>query len=314
MEESTTMSTTSVPAEELTMNRLWRTGWALVASVIALTGGLAGGSASGQVPLPPDGPAARAPLPVPGGDLYAPNLGIFYRVEPYGGAIGARLTRPPTPGSAAAQIQLEPGDFVTHLDGRPLYGPNDLRNHAGRTTVQFVNIRTGRPQAGVVWIAGGFPNPNPNPFPNPGPFPPPAPIAYTLGVNVVTVTLPPAPVYGAYVAPRAPAYGLQITGLSAGMPAQRAGLEVGDILLSINGRPMADVGDLRAALAASNGQASVVARDVRTGQQTVIPVWLGPPIPPGAPAAAAPAPAAASPDPPAPTTPGPFAPGGGRPS
>jgi membrane-associated protease RseP (regulator of RpoE activity) len=297
------------------MRRLLRT----IGAGVLVACGLASATARGQIMAPPTGPApaARAPVPVPGGDLYAANLGISYRVEPYGGGIGARLTRPPAPGTAAAQIQLEPGDFITHLDGRALYGPNDLLNHAGRTTVQFVNIRTGQPQVGVVWIAGGAPNPNPypNPYPNPGPFPPaPAPPpTYTLGVNVVTVALPAGPVYGAYVAPRAPAYALQITGLTPGMPAQRAGLEVGDIIVSINGRPTANVGDLRAALAASNGQASLAVRDVRTGQQTFVPVWLGYAMPPGAPAAA-PAPAVAPNVPMAPASPGPFAPGGGRPS
>lgn len=259
--------------------------------VVLAAGWLTADSAPGQVAAP----APRAPLPAAPvfQDLYAANLGITYRIEPYGGGIGARLTQHPTPGSAASQIQLEPGDFITHLDGMALFNSNDVLNHVGRTTVRFVNIRTGQPQVGVVWINQGGVVP-----------PPPPPVTYTLGVNVIAVTLPGGPVYAGYIPP-APISGLQITGLVAGMPAQRNGLEVGDIILSINGRTTANTGDLRAALAASNGHANIVLRDVRTARNSVVPVWLGPALPPGAPAAApVPAPAA----PPAPGAPGPFAP------
>lgn len=259
--------------------------------IVVTAGWFFTGAAPGQVAAP----APRAPVPSAPifRDLYAANLGITYRIEPYGGGIGARLTQHPTPGSAAAQIQLEPGDFITHLDGMALFGPNDVLNHVGRTTVQFVNIRTGRPQVGVVWISQGGPVPNP----------PPPPITYTLGVNVIVVTLPGGPVYAGYVAP-APVYGLQITGLTAGMPAQQAGLEVGDVILSINGRNTTNVGDLRAALAASNGHANIVVRNVRNGQNTVVPVWLGPALPPGTAAA----PASPAPAPPQPGAVSPFAP------
>src|SRR4051812_46405463 len=123
-------------------------------------------------------PRQYAPAPALRQDQFAANLGISYQFVPYGGAFGARLTRHPVPGSPAAQLQLEPGDMITMLDGQPIYGPADVLNHSAYTTVIFVNVRTGQPQSGAVFIPGGG---SPQP-PNPGP-------QYVLGVFTVPVTL-----------------------------------------------------------------------------------------------------------------------------
>ncbi|WP_152049366.1 PDZ domain-containing protein [Tautonia marina] len=223
--------------------------------------------------------AARAPVQAPyyaptPTNLYASNLGIYYRLEPYGNSQGARLTQYPVAGSPASQIQLEPGDMITALDGQPIYGPNDLLNHTAQTSVQFINIRTGQPQLNWVFIPTVGPGPVPPPFPQPAPppFPPgPGPLPYTLGVATqLTAVANNNQVYAAPVpgqpAPRLalrPIYGLRVTQVVPGGAAQRSGIEIGDTIMSANGIPMSDSNALRRVIASSGGALNLIVRDVR---------------------------------------------------
>ena len=83
---------------------------------------------------------------------YSPRLGIYYGLYRYGAALGARLKANPVPGSPCLQEQmrLEAGDMITHLNGTPIRGPGDLEARHGKTKVQFVNVRTRRPE--VRWV------------------------------------------------------------------------------------------------------------------------------------------------------------------
>jgi S1-C subfamily serine protease len=240
-------------------------------------------------------PSARVQAPAPSQDNYAPNLGISYQLVPYGGAFGARLTRNPASGSPAAQLQLEPGDMITTLDNQPIYGPNDVLNHSAYTTVVFVNVRTGRPQSGAVFIPGSGPTRPPYP-----PGPPSTP--YVLGVVTVPVTLNDGGA-GAYSSRRPGSYynpnpggnvpigALRITGVSPGGAAQRAGLEVGDTIVSINQTPTPDAQTMRWAIANSGGVLRMTVKNGRPPYDYVTPtVYLRPsgPIYYGAPAAATP--------------------------
>lgn len=196
-------------------------------------------------PAPPQ-TAAAVQAPLPADERYAANLGIWYRLEPYGGAFGARLTRYPQAGSAAAQLQFEPGDMIIRLDGQWLYGPNDVLGHVARTDVEFINIRTGRPQSAVVFIAQ-----------NTQPAPPPAP--YSLGIYTLPAVVSPPP-YAAAPAPArvaapggAPVNGLRITWVTYGRPAWGAGLQVHDVILAANGAATATIEALRAVTASSGG-------------------------------------------------------------
>ena len=59
--------------------------------------------------------------------------------------------------------------------------------------------------------------------------------------------------------------GLAVVGVVPGSPAEGCGLEVGDVLLSVNSRPIYDGASLTAALDSSGGFARLRIRDVRTG-------------------------------------------------
>lgn len=115
--------------------------------------------------------------------------------------------------------------------------------------------------------------------------PAPAPFnGYTLGVYTQVVPLPTfgAPGGGpaaAYVnpGPGGPPsqYGLMITSLMPGGAAQRAGLEVGDIIVSANGQPTPNVDWLRWMLNNSNGYVNLIVRNVRPPHAFVpVPVSL----------------------------------------
>jgi len=102
-------------------------------------------------------------------DLFAGNLGIYYAKVPYGdGTFGARLTRPPVPGSPAAQLQLEPGDTIFMLDGVRFREPSDVLNHVEETSVVFINVRTNQPQSADVTLPAASPDLNPAVHVQPG--------------------------------------------------------------------------------------------------------------------------------------------------
>ena len=52
----------------------------------------------------------------------------------------------------ASRIQLEPGDIIIMLDGQPLRSPEDVRAHFAETTVQFLDIKTGKIRLSTAYI------------------------------------------------------------------------------------------------------------------------------------------------------------------
>jgi type II secretory pathway component PulC len=94
-------------------------------------------------PLPPDVPR----------EIFAPNLGIHYQPIPLaGGTLGARLSRTATGNAPAAAIGLERGDMIIRLDGQPITKPEDVLAHIDHTSVEFVNIRTGKTETRNVQL------------------------------------------------------------------------------------------------------------------------------------------------------------------
>ena len=97
---------------------------------------------------PAQGPTVAAPIR---GTYRSDRLGLEYRLHPYRGHYGARLTRPPAPGSPLLKLRrpdgsptyLEPGDMIVGLDDQILDGPDDVEGHVLRTKISFVNVRTG---------------------------------------------------------------------------------------------------------------------------------------------------------------------------
>jgi hypothetical protein len=106
---------------------------------------------TGVMVLPPYTPL---PADVPQ-EIFAANLGIHYQLMPLeGGSLGARLSRTATGNTPAAAISLELGDMIIKLDGLPIKKPEDVLAHFAETTVEFVNIRTGKAETRVAQLAG----------------------------------------------------------------------------------------------------------------------------------------------------------------
>jgi hypothetical protein len=98
---------------------------------------------SGPGPARPNNPG-----PGPGPGNFSRKLGINYaRVPLANGTFGARLTRNAPPNSPAGQLGLEEGDMIVSMDDLPFTTPADVDNHYGDTSMIFINVRTGQPQA-----------------------------------------------------------------------------------------------------------------------------------------------------------------------
>jgi C-terminal processing protease CtpA/Prc len=88
-------------------------------------------------------------------ETYAAKLGIHYQLIPREGeTLGARLSRTAIGNTPAAGIQLELGDIIIRVDGQPIRKLQDVLNHIDQTTIEFVNIRTGKVETRVVQLPG----------------------------------------------------------------------------------------------------------------------------------------------------------------
>jgi hypothetical protein len=98
--------------------------------------------------------APTAPRGLAAGEHFASNLGVYYTLVSLPNGLGARLTRLAQPGTPASALGLERGDTIVALDDLPIRKPADVLAHVDRTTVRYINVRTGKVQMGVVQLPG----------------------------------------------------------------------------------------------------------------------------------------------------------------
>ncbi|CAN5797856.1 DegQ family serine endoprotease [soil metagenome] len=91
-----------------------------------------------------------------------------------------------------------------------------------------------------------------------------------LGVLLDNVSAADAQVYGLTTAE-----GAEVIHIEPGGPADRAGMQLGDVILGIEAQDVRSVGDLQASLALLEPERSARVRIVRYGQEMEIPVALG---------------------------------------
>jgi S1-C subfamily serine protease len=109
--------------------------------------------------------------------------------------------------------------------------------------------------------------PDPRSMPAPAPAPAPAP----GGLAALGLTAEKMEVQGSYA--------LKVTAVDRSKPAGRAGLEVGDIVVGVDGKPLAGPRDLDARVA-KGGETSLMVVDINTGKVAQVPVDLGKPTAP----------------------------------
>ncbi len=242
--------------------------------------------ASPDDPAPAAGGAAEvagAPsMPRPAASALE-TLGIGGDIINAGGdRIVVRITsvKPDGPGAAAG---FEVGDVIIGAANSPLTSLDDLAElmRDNSPVVPMIIVGKGEQRAtevkvnlGGKVVAGRTPA-EPG---RPAPVPPVEPVPSNPGgaVDRLGATLESVPVNGKP--------GWKVTSLTAGGPAQEAGFEVGDLIVGIDGRVVADLASLNRVLAQAGGQATLTVRDVRSGKSVPVKVALG-----AAPGAAAPA-------------------------
>jgi serine protease Do len=189
-------------------------------------------------------------------DLNQPLAESFGLKSPQGALISSVM-----PGSAAKGAELQPGDVITQVDGQPVRAAGDVSSRIGmampgdsvKLTVwrdrssRDVEVKLGEAQNEKMQKADAAAT-------EPG----------SLGLAV-------RPLSDAERKEAQVAQGLVVE--QVGGPAARAGIEPGDVLLALNGKPVKDVEQIRKALADKPKHVALLIQ--RDGQQIFVPVNLG---------------------------------------
>lgn len=146
------------------------------------------------------------------------------------------------PESAAARAGIQAGDIVISAGGRPVESAAELRNEIGAMrigdTIRLTVLRDGKSRSVDVKIG--------------------APLAESSTANAVHPFLA-----GAQLQARDDGKGVAIVAVQPGSPAQRAGLQAGDIIVSANRTDVRTVEELKNA--AKGSQQRLLLRIVRNG-------------------------------------------------
>lgn len=201
-----------------------------------------------------NGKVEHARLGVTLQDLSAP-LATSFGLDAPDGALVSSVQ----PGSAAAKAGLKAGDVITHIDGEPVRVAGDVSSRVGLA-------RPGDKLKLEIWRDKKR-------------------VSETVALGRADKD-----VQEASAAPQGGQLGLALrplqpqelrgSGLEGGLliervsgPAQLAGVQPGDVLLALNGKPVENVEQVREAL--KDKPASVALLVARNGQQIFVPVRLG---------------------------------------
>jgi M6 family metalloprotease-like protein len=164
-----------------------------------------------------------------GGPTVAGFVGLVVGADKQGRPVIEEIAE----GSPAEQAGLRKGDLVTRVNGSPVAtadaARDRLRGLVAGEAVRVAVSRDGRPAELAV-----------TPRPASRPMQPPAAGGFGGGAGRITL--------GVQNEPRADG-GVEITSITAGSPAERAGLRVGDILLKVDGTELSPESTLRDVLA-----------------------------------------------------------------
>ncbi|HEV8117400.1 MAG TPA: Do family serine endopeptidase [Thermoanaerobaculia bacterium] len=144
-------------------------------------------------------------------------------------------------GSPAAKAGIQAGDVIVSADGKSIADGEALTHivssKAPGKTVEIEAIRSGAAKTFNVTLEA---------FPEKGEKKDnaEAPKSARLGVQVQPLT----PELAQQLELPAGSHGLAVTGVEPGSPAERAGVREGDLIVSVNGQPVHDGGELRSAL------------------------------------------------------------------
>lgn len=138
----------------------------------------------------------------------------------------------------------------------------------GATIARADEVFIGGPETADAGVPGTYFNPNAPHF-NPGPAPMSMQMPAPMPVQVQTLMPAPMPVNVGVpllgFTGDACGWGVHVRSVNWGSVAQRIGLEPGDVIVGLNGRPVRSLNDYYRALQQSGGVVALEVRDVRTG-------------------------------------------------
>ncbi len=203
-----------------------------------------------------DGQVRHARLGVTLQDLSQPLAESFGLKTPQGALISSVA-----PGSAAKGADLKPGDVITQIDGQPVQAAGDVSSRIGMAAPgDRVRLSVWRDQASrEVEVKLGAANEEPSRQ------------AEAVTGESGRLGLAVRPLTEAERRQAQTDQGLWVEQVEG--PAARAGIEPGDVVLALNGKPVGDVEQVRRALADKPKQVALLIQ--RDGRQIFVPINLG---------------------------------------
>jgi serine protease Do len=177
------------------------------------------------------------------------------------------------PGTPAANAGIEKGDAIIGVNGAPITGVDEfaatLKREGPTVKLVVLNTRTGQPALVPVDLT-------------------PATRGDTrqhTGASRRKVGIRGEPVRLGLLGRRT---AFKITEVQPDSPGKKAGLEIGDVIVSANGASVSDLDSIEAAAKAGGPVLKVTLHDVRSGNEVAVAIPLGDeqPTPAGAPSAA----------------------------
>jgi serine protease Do len=188
------------------------------------------------------------------------NLGMTTEVLKVQNRIAVRVVSVER-GGPAAKAGLEVGDVIAGIEGEAITAAGQLEAMAAKGkpfSLIVVDVNTGKGTQIELDPGSQVPAGNQSEAQNPLPE---QPAKISLGISAEPVAL------GTRSA-------LKVTGVKPESPADKAGVEVGDILVAANGAPLTGPEQLLGALRKSGPVLKLTVRDTRTGRDTEVSVNL----------------------------------------
>jgi serine protease Do len=227
--------------------------------------------------VPESGPStapSRPQSPPAGGKFALALLGLTGEIMNMKGQFVLRVSSVEQ-GGAAQRSGLEPGDIIIGANNNALVGLDQLDQLARQGALKnllVLDVNTGKPARVPIDVAASNAGAPTNGLPpvastkpetpiTPSP-PPAAGASRSLGISAEPVT----------VGKRT---GMKVIRVEPGSPAQLAGIEPGDVLVSANGVPITGVEVLSSVVHKSGPTLTVTVRDTRTGRDVPVEIKIG---------------------------------------
>ena len=242
----------------------------------------AAGPSDPPPPVAETAPGSLRPRPMPGANeprearSALTTLGLTGEPKTVQGQFVVRVTSI-EPGSPAQSAGLEPGDIIIGANDKALAGIDQLdqlTQQGGRMTLVVLDVNNGKtarvrvelPAAVRRTTPGGLPpladRPETTDTPKDAPISIPQPRGRSLGVSAEPVTI-------------GQRTGMKVIGVHPDSPAQKAGIEPGDVIVAANGVAITGAEVLSAVVHKSGASLSLTVRNTRNGKDTRVDVNLG---------------------------------------